>query len=316
MKCPKCGHQRAGSEPVPAWQCPACGIAYNKFQSPSSSPACPPRQDSTEITPKVTFSPGVTFRKVRILLLTLILIGVALDSWLTAMRATDWEDSLWVVVYPINADGGPETARYLTTLNDATFAPIQDFFSDQAKHYGVGLRRPVEMRLGPVLKQHPPLPPVHGNVLEVMWWSLRLRYWSAVNDDYDGPRPDIRVFVLFNKPEKGKRLPHSTGLKKGMVSVVHAFASSDMAGSNNVVITHEMLHTLGATDKYDLTTGQPIYPQGYAEPGREPLYPQRYAEIMGGYIPRSRAESSIPESLGQTLVGAATAREIGWQEVH
>lgn len=30
MKCPGCGYERNGSEQVPDWQCPACGIAYNK----------------------------------------------------------------------------------------------------------------------------------------------------------------------------------------------------------------------------------------------------------------------------------------------
>ena len=33
VTCPKCGYVRTGSETAPAWQCPACGIAYNKYQS-------------------------------------------------------------------------------------------------------------------------------------------------------------------------------------------------------------------------------------------------------------------------------------------
>ena len=31
MACPKCGHVRAAAADNPAWQCPACGIAYHKF---------------------------------------------------------------------------------------------------------------------------------------------------------------------------------------------------------------------------------------------------------------------------------------------
>ena len=31
--CPKCGHVRGETEVAPAWQCPACGIAYNKYQA-------------------------------------------------------------------------------------------------------------------------------------------------------------------------------------------------------------------------------------------------------------------------------------------
>lgn len=29
--CPKCGHERAAESTAPAWQCPACGIAYHKY---------------------------------------------------------------------------------------------------------------------------------------------------------------------------------------------------------------------------------------------------------------------------------------------
>ena len=81
-----------------------------------------------------------------------------------------------------------------------------------------------------------------------------------------------------------------------------------MQGSNDTVIAHELLHTLGATDKYDLRTNQPTHPDGYAEPEREPLYPQSFAELMGGRIPVSDTESKMPESLQQVIVGAKTAQ--------
>jgi hypothetical protein len=31
--CPKCGHVRTPEEQGPLWQCPACGIAYHKYQA-------------------------------------------------------------------------------------------------------------------------------------------------------------------------------------------------------------------------------------------------------------------------------------------
>ena len=42
-----------------------------------------------------------------------------------------------------------------------------------------------------------------------------------------------------------------------------------------------LLHGFGATDKYDLATGQPLYPKGYAEPALKPLYPQRFGRNYG-----------------------------------
>jgi hypothetical protein len=81
-----------------------------------------------------------------------------------------------------------------------------------------------------------------------------------------------------------------------------------------VVIAHEILHTLGATDKYDPATLQPLYPQGYAEPERNPRFPQSRAEIMAGRRALSQRDAEMPDSLDDTRVGAQTAREIHWPE--
>ena len=85
-----------------------------------------------------------------------------------------------------------------------------------------------------------------------------------------------------------------------------------MAGSNNIVIAHELLHTVGATDKYDLATEMPLYPAGFADPARTPLYPQDDAEIMAGRRALSAQEAEMPASLRNVVVGPATAREIHW----
>lgn len=85
-----------------------------------------------------------------------------------------------------------------------------------------------------------------------------------------------------------------------------------MMGANHVVIAHELLHLVGATDKYDLATGTPVYPEGYAEPPLAPLYPQSTAELMGGRIPLSPEASKMPKDLSECLLGPATAAEIGW----
>lgn len=59
---------------------------------------------------------------------------------------------------------------------------------------------------------------------------------------------------------------HSTALEKGRIGSVNLFATRGQALQNQVVIIHELLHGFGAKDKYDLKTGQPIYPLGYAQP--------------------------------------------------
>ena len=95
-----------------------------------------------------------------------------------------------------------------------------------------------------------------------------------------------------------------------MFGVVNAYSSRKDQGRNNVVIAHEFLHTLGATDKYDPATAMPLAPHGLAEPERSPLYPQSKAELMGGRIPVSRDSARVPPSLRQVIIGPLTAQEI------
>jgi hypothetical protein len=118
--------------------------------------------------------------------------------------------------------------------------------------------------------------------------------------------------VSYHDPALTQRLPHSTGLQKGLMGVVNAFAESGLEGSNNVVITHELLHTLGATDKYDLDGNLPLFPDGFADPDARPLYPQQRAEIMAGRIPISEARAEIAAGMKEVVIGAKTAREISW----
>ena len=98
---------------------------------------------------------------------------------------------------------------------------------------------------------------------------------------------------------------------KEELGIINAFADSSYRGSNQVVIVHELMHTLGATDKYG-DGNLPAFPEGYAEPYRVPLYPQRAAEIMGGRIPLSQNQARIPESLREVIIGIHTAAEIHW----
>jgi hypothetical protein len=256
---------------------------------------------------------GGFFRTLRITLLLIILLAVAGDAWLTRMRTTEWGESLWVSVYPINADGSPATARYLASLDDGSFEAVEDFLAREAERYGLAQASPMQLRLAPQVRELPPVPPPNGRRLAVMAWSLEMRYWAwRTQREYGGPPSNIQVFVQYFDPERTERVAHSVGLQKGLIGMVNAFASARMSGQNNVVIAHELLHTVGASDKYDPDSGRPLYPQGYAEPDLEPLHPQTHAEIMGGRIPRSRNDARVPASLHEVLVGPETAAEINW----
>lgn len=251
------------------------------------------------------------FRKVRITILLLILVIVAGDAWLTSLRTTDWDISLEVVVYPVNGDGSEKASSYIASLDQEVFKAVANFMGSEGRRYQLGLQEPVKVSLAPEVTLLPPVVPFGGGVLEVMLWSLKMRWWAWRVDTYTEP-VDIRIFVLYSDPAVYKELGHSLGLKEGLLCLVKAFADYSMAPRNNVIIAHEMLHTLGARDKYDARTEQPYFPEGYAEPDRTPLYPQKRGEIMGGLIPVSEDQGKMPTGLDYAVIGPVTAGEIGW----
>ena len=252
------------------------------------------------------------FKAFRIFILLFIFTFVALGAWRTKTQSVEWKYTLPINIYPINGDGSTAAADYLRSLTAEEFKPIVTFMRDEAARYGRSDYASIEIRLGGVIDTQPPVPPRNGSVLEVIAWSLKVRWWAYRNTDTVGPGPQVKMFLLYFDPAQSKRLAHSTGLQKGLIGRVNVFASGNMAKQNNVVIAHEFLHTLGATDKYDPATNQPLYPEGYADPDLKPLLPQRYAEIMAGRIPLSQTEAETPASLDDALVGSKTAQEINW----
>ena len=254
------------------------------------------------------------WRRLRIVALLLILAFVALNTYFDRVYSTDWDIPLRVAVFPINADGSAVNERYIRQLSPDSFAEIEAFFEQEAQEYGLQMERPIRLTLAPPIAQSPPALAPDPGMLSAAWGSLRMRFWAWRVDAPPGPAPDIKLFVLYYDPAISPAVPHSLGVQKGLFGVVHVFADAGMQGSNETVIAHELLHTLGATDKYDLRTTQPTQPDGYAEPDRDPLYPQAFAELMGGRIPESGTQSTTPESLQQVIIGAKTASEIGWSK--
>ena len=251
------------------------------------------------------------FRKFRILILLLILATVGLGAWRANSRLTAWEHTIHVAIYPIAADDSPATARFIGELGNDDFADIAEWMQEQSDRYGHTVLQPIAIRVAPPLAEKPPPAPRQPSLLDAVTWSLQMRWWASRHDRIAGPKPHIRLFVLYHDPDRSSHLPHSTGLSKGQIGVIHAFASRQQRRQNAVVVAHELLHTFGASDKYDLATLQPIYPAGYADPDKTPRLPQVKAEIMGGRIPLDEQRAEIPAGLTDTVIGADTAKEIG-----
>ncbi len=254
---------------------------------------------------------GGMLKKIRIFILLYILFMVAVAGWLAKARSTDWDKPLNVVIYAINGDDSAASKKYIDKIGKTHFDAIESFFEREARHYNLSLSKPVDVTFVGELESKPPLPPRHGSTLSIMLWSLKLRYWAWKNDQYPYAE-DVQIFVLYFDPEEASILAHSLGLQKGLIGVVNAFASKEMKTTNHVIIAHELLHTVGATDKYDPASNMPIYPTGYANPKQEPLFPQKQAEIMAGRVAISETRAEQPTTFKQVMLGNVTAAEINW----
>jgi hypothetical protein len=248
---------------------------------------------------------------VRLAILLAALVFVALGAWLDRRRSTDWDAALRVTVYPLAADAA--AAGRAAALAAEDFDAVEAFFAEEARRHGLPLEEPVRIRVSHAAPGLPPLPPREAGPLGIAAWSLRFRWWAwrvAANDPL--PPPDVQLFALYHAPEAGVPVPDSLGLSKGLMAIAHLYADAGAAGSNHVVLAHELMHTLGATDKYDRATGQPLVPDGLGDPAQSPRYPQQHGEIMAGRVADSARAASLPEDLWRMRVGPATAREIGW----
>ena len=255
-------------------------------------------------------------RVIRITLLLTVFFVMAFYAKTQKLKSRSWSAPLEVVIYPINGDNGsPVVAAYIKNLDNQVFEPLDDFFRRESLRYSIITSQPTITRLGSAMTEQPPVSPaVDSGFASIIWWGIKFRYWAFQNTpDDESNLHRVRVFVHYHEALEGRKLQHSLGLDKGLLAVVHAFAEIDQDQQNNVVIAHEILHTVGATDKYG-SNGEPVFPAGYAAPEKQPLYPQTEAEIMAARIPLSPNTSRMAASLAECMVSPATAAEINWMK--
>jgi hypothetical protein len=251
------------------------------------------------------------WRKIRIAVLLFVLATVAHRAWLQEQQL-NWKDTVNITLYPINVDGSAETSHYISRLDATQFQQIADFLAAESARYGLSISRPFELRLGPVVSKLPPKPQQQGGIMQAILWSLHFRWWAWRNSPPIAMPADMQLYLLYHDPGQYQTLSHSTALNKGRLGMINVYADSRYEQQNAVVITHELLHAVGATDKYERATNQPLFPHGFAEPDKRPRYPQEFAEIMAGRVPVAEGKAEIPAGLAETLVGEKTAAEIGW----
>lgn len=256
------------------------------------------------------------FRQIRIGALLALLVVVLLFAY-TDVRSrrqrNEWTDSLSVAV--VLLEEAPIDPAAIEVFRARVGALEMQLQNEEARYRSAALA-PVHFEVfGPArVSREPPAPEGTGPLDLVRYtWELR-RYIHAVDSamGIESGRFGSRVYTTI-RPPIGEEPTHVEGRSElgGRIAQVRVELDTDMADLALVVVTHELLHTLGATDKYD-TTGRTRFPEGLADPTRQPLLPQDRVEVMARNRPVGPGQEVVPTTLLELGVGPTTAREIGW----
>jgi len=249
------------------------------------------------------------WKNIRVAILLVVLLVVAVNAYRDQNQ--NWNQPIHILLHPINADGLATTQHYIQQLQQDDFAEVKQYLEKNSQQYR-GQSSYFMIQIGRELQQTPPKMSEQPSILNNILWSLKFRFYACKQHQSVDGSPSLTLYLNFYDPKQSRELKHSTALERGRIGSVNLFASSKQATQNNVVLVHELLHGFGATDKYNLSNGEPIFPIGYAQADRQPLYPQTEAEIMGGRIPLSEYKSKMPNDLNETVISILTAKEVGW----
>lgn len=250
----------------------------------------------------------------RTAILLALLVGVIVWAWEDRQRHDDrreWRVPLRVGIFVIQ-DGDVDPGA-LAGLGGRAEEMMSILEAEYRRHGGD--ISPFELRvLGPV-----PLPEVlpelkNDDFLERVEFTYRMwKFQRSVTESLGQATNDIDVSILLvTRPARGKeaRIFEGIAAQDGDFGVVQVELGQDTVDLAVITAVHEMLHTVGAQDKYDPVTGEAEYPAGFFDP--KTRYPQRYMEIMAHDIPLAEGKSRLPSLVGEVRVGDLTAREIGW----
>ncbi len=262
---------------------------------------------------------GGTFYRVRVAVLLVILAGVILyaarDVQSRRARKT-WDHTLSVALVLLRDPAqGPLAPDALPALH-ARLPALDARLTEELHRYRPGAPHPFSFRLfGPVDVAAPPPSAEGTGFVDLARHTYDLWRYVRPVDEAAGLTAsdfDSRLYVVVRPPVRRDRtMVEGESEQDGRVGTVSVELDASMADFTLFVATHELFHTLGASDKYD-ASGRSLVPDGLAEPTLVPLYPQRFAEVMARNRPLSPSEEVVPASLDDLAVGPATAAEIGW----
>ncbi len=250
-------------------------------------------------------------KQIRILILMLILAPLAVWTLFERDPRPQWDRPLIVGVYPYNVNNTEAVDEWLQGLEVSAFTEVEHFMATHARDNDLGLDQPFVFQLAKPIRTAPRTPRLDANLLDRLLWAIDMRWW-LVRFDLQGLDPDIIILARFQGADEPPFRMYSVGMPRPRLALVSQIADDRMTDYNNVILAHELLHTVGATDLYDPGTQRPTYPAGYVEPHRLPPYPQPAGELMAMQTPLAPGVAKEIQHLNQASLGSKTLREIGW----
>jgi len=244
--------------------------------------------------------------------LSIVLLWATADVARRRAR-TRWERPLRVAVVVLRQGEVDDDA--ITALRDRAPA-LADRLGEEAERYRTLGFSPFAIDvLGPVAVTAGPPRPRGSDWLALGRYAFELWRYRRGVDGPAGllPRAYDAVIYAAARPPASERWLSVEGLSQdgGRIGWVEVDLTSEMVDYALFVVAHELMHTLGATDKYD-DAGHTRIPDGLVDPDQVPRLPQPRAEVMARRRVVSESEERVPETLEELGVGPFTAREIGW----
>jgi hypothetical protein len=258
--------------------------------------------------------PRLTFRRARIAVLLALLATTT--AWAAGVELrrharARWERPVEVGVVILDRDGAVDARQWRRGLEE-----LAAHLHGERTRCGSPGFPPFRFTVVAPLRWERPLPlsPPTDGAADRAWHALELwRELRAVDAAAGtaGERWDVRVYVVAVRvPGWDGSFAEGVGAQNGELVIVRGSAQGDLSMPLQV-IGHELLHTVGASDKYD-EAGHALVPAGLADPDAVPRFPQRHAEWMAGEVALAPGAGRLPGSLTDLRVGPVTAREIGW----
>ena len=170
----------------------------------------------------------------------------------------------------------------------------------------------------PVRVSPPELAGPDDSPFRVAWQSLKYAWYYEDLAEQHGVDADEygAVIITVYQSSDGDLAAHSRGSERRRLAIAHIDVEDPNPAYAVLTVAHELAHTLGAVDNYDLHSQRSVYPEGFVQPFAEPLYPQRYAELMAVDKPLGPHHDVEIRSMDEVRIGHYTAAQLGWIEAH